>query len=67
MFRMLEGVKVLSFTHYLQGPSAAQALADLGADVVKVESCRGAAIRTKMGSAFSTSWRTAIKEGLLWI
>ena len=39
---MLEGVKVLSFTHYLQGPSAAQALADLGADVVKVESCRGA-------------------------
>lgn len=71
---MLEGVKVLSFTHYLQGPSAAQALADLGADVVKVESCRGlmrgagpVAIRTKMGSAFSTSWRTAIKEGLLWI
>ena len=39
---MLEGVKVLSFTHYLQGPSAAQALADLGADVVKVESPKGA-------------------------
>ena len=39
---MLEGVKILSFTHYLQGPSAAQALADLGADVVKVESCKGA-------------------------
>lgn len=39
---MLEGVKVLSFTHYLQGPSAAQALADLGADVVKVEACKGA-------------------------
>lgn len=71
---MLEGVKVLSFTHYLQGPSAAQALADLGADVVKVESCRGAYERGwsgcntyKMGLAFSTSWRTAIKEGLLWI
>lgn len=40
--KMLEGVKILSFTHYLQGPSAAQALADLGADVVKVEACRGA-------------------------
>ncbi|MBC8585830.1 CaiB/BaiF CoA transferase family protein [Youxingia wuxianensis] len=39
---MLEGVKVLSFTHYLQGPSAAQALADLGADVVKVEAPKGA-------------------------
>lgn len=39
---MLNGVKVLSFTHYLQGPSAAQTLADLGADVVKVESPKGA-------------------------
>ena len=39
---MLEGIKVLSFTHYLQGPSCAQALADLGADVVKVEPCKGA-------------------------
>ena len=34
---MLEGTKVLSFTHYMQGPSAAQVLADLGAEVVKVE------------------------------
>lgn len=39
---MLNGVKILSFTHYLQGPSAAQNLADLGADVIKVESCKGA-------------------------
>ena len=39
---MLQGVKVLSFTHYLQGPSAAQILADLGADVVQVESTKGA-------------------------
>lgn len=39
---MLHGVKVLSFTHYLQGPSAAQVLADLGADVVKVEPLKGA-------------------------
>ena len=34
---MLNGVKVLSFTHFLQGPSAVQILADLGADVVKIE------------------------------
>ncbi|MFK3707228.1 crotonobetainyl-CoA:carnitine CoA-transferase CaiB-like acyl-CoA transferase [Raoultella sp. BIGb0138] len=46
---MLEGVKVLSFTHYLQGPSAAQMLADLGADVVKVESPKGAYERSWSG------------------
>ncbi len=39
---MLNGVKVLSFTHFLQGPSAVQILADLGADVVKIEPPRGA-------------------------
>lgn len=39
---MIEGIKVLSFTHYLQGPSCAQTLADLGADVIKVESPKGA-------------------------
>ncbi|TAN25876.1 MAG: CoA transferase [Castellaniella sp.] len=39
---MLEGIKVLSFTHFLQGPSAVQMLADIGADVVKVEPARGA-------------------------
>ena len=46
---MLEGVKVLSFTHYLQGPSAAQTLADLGADVIKVESPKGAYERSWSG------------------
>ena len=39
---MIEGVKVLSFTHYLQGPSCAQTLADLGANVIKIESPKGA-------------------------
>src|SRR5919112_37920 len=39
---MLGGVKVLSFTHFLQGPSAVQILADLGADVVKIEPPKGA-------------------------
>jgi crotonobetainyl-CoA:carnitine CoA-transferase CaiB-like acyl-CoA transferase len=39
---MLEGIKVLSFTHYLQGPSAVQILADLGADVIKIEPPKGA-------------------------
>ena len=39
---MLNGVNVLSFTHFLQGPSAVQILADLGADVIKIEPPKGA-------------------------
>ena len=47
---MLSGIKVLSFTHYLQGPSAAQILADLGADVVKLEPPVGAYERRWAGA-----------------
>lgn len=39
---MLAGMKVLSFTHFVQGPAAAQYLADMGADVVKMEPLQGA-------------------------
>jgi crotonobetainyl-CoA:carnitine CoA-transferase CaiB-like acyl-CoA transferase len=39
---MLKGVKALSFTHFLQGPSAVQMLADLGAEVIKIEPLTGA-------------------------
>ena len=39
---MFKNVKVLSFTHFLQGPSAVQMLADLGADVIKIEPLKGA-------------------------
>lgn len=39
---MLQGIKVISFTHFLQGPSAVQMLADVGADVIKIEPPKGA-------------------------
>ncbi len=39
---MLEGIKVISFTHFLQGPAAVQMLADVGADVIKIEPPSGA-------------------------
>ncbi|WP_130861519.1 CaiB/BaiF CoA transferase family protein [Bacilliculturomica massiliensis] len=39
---MLESIKVISFTHFLQGPLAAQTLGDFGADVIKIEPLTGA-------------------------
>ncbi|RQV59932.1 CoA transferase [Burkholderia cenocepacia] len=39
---MLEGMRIVSFCHYLQGPASTQYLADMGADVVKIESPSGA-------------------------
>ncbi|MGH7877291.1 MAG: CaiB/BaiF CoA transferase family protein [Candidatus Dormibacteraceae bacterium] len=35
--RLLEGIKVVAFTQFLLGPAAVQHLADMGADVIKVE------------------------------
>ena len=40
-------MRVVSFCHYLQGPAATQYLADLGADVIKVE---------PVGGAFERHW-----------
>ena len=41
------GMRVVSFCHYLQGPAATQFLADLGADVIKIE---------PLGGAFERHW-----------
>jgi len=46
---MLSGIRVISFTHFLQGPSASQLLADLGAEVIKVEPPTGAFERSWSG------------------
>src|SRR2546423_1827066 len=42
MLDLLQGIRVISFNHFLLGPMAIQALADLGADVVAVETPDGA-------------------------
>jgi crotonobetainyl-CoA:carnitine CoA-transferase CaiB-like acyl-CoA transferase len=34
---LLNGMRVISFCHYLHGPAATQYLADLGAEVIKIE------------------------------
>jgi crotonobetainyl-CoA:carnitine CoA-transferase CaiB-like acyl-CoA transferase len=42
MLDLLKGTRVVSFNHFLLGPMGIQALGDLGADVVSVESLEGA-------------------------
>ena len=42
MLDLLSGLRVVSFNHFLLGPMGIQALADLGADVIAVESTDGA-------------------------
>ncbi len=39
---MLKGLRLISLCHYIQGPAAVQYLADMGADVIKVEPLTGA-------------------------
>ncbi|MFH1553294.1 MAG: CoA transferase [Pseudomonadota bacterium] len=46
----LKGIRILSFNHFLMGPVGIQQLADLGADVIAVESTEGA-FQRKWGGA----------------
>ncbi len=38
---MLSGIKVLDFTQYLAGPTATRLMAELGAEIIKVEQAKG--------------------------
>ena len=42
MLDLLQGVRVVSFNHFLLGPMGIQMLADLGADVISIETPEGA-------------------------
>jgi crotonobetainyl-CoA:carnitine CoA-transferase CaiB-like acyl-CoA transferase len=46
----LAGVKVIEFTHMVMGPAAGLVLADMGADVIKIEPVGGDATRRLLGS-----------------
>lgn len=42
MLDLLQGIRVVSFNHFLLGPMGIQMLADLGADVISIETPEGA-------------------------
>lgn len=46
----LDGIKIVEFTHMVMGPAAGVVLADLGADVVRVEPLAGDSTRALRGS-----------------
>jgi crotonobetainyl-CoA:carnitine CoA-transferase CaiB-like acyl-CoA transferase len=59
--RLLEGVRVADFSAFVAGPLAAQVLADLGADVIKVEPPSGEAMR---GAAYAMAAGQRGKRGV---
>ena len=46
----LEGLRVVEFTHMVMGPTCGMVLADMGAEVIKVEPIEGDRTRHLLGS-----------------
>ena len=51
----LDGIKVVEFTHMVMGPAAGLVLADLGADIVRIEPASGDSTRGLPGSGAGPS------------
>jgi hypothetical protein len=59
----LAGIRVLEFSHMVMGPTCGLVLADLGAEVIKLEPIEGDSTRHLLGSGQGFSLRlTAIKK-----
>lgn len=66
--RPLEGKRVIELSQFIAGPTAAQLLADFGAEVIKIEAPAGDGSRglpgTAFGSVYTRSFNTS-KESLI--
>jgi len=58
MAKVLEGVRVVEHGTFITGPAAAMLLADLGAEVIKVEQLAGDPFRAFRGGTYSPHYQT---------
>ena len=56
----LTGLRVVEFTHMVMGPTCGMVLADLGAEVIKIEPVAGENTRRLLGAALQTCWSRSV-------